>query len=155
MRLSLCVLGLALSGCLAPPGASERATDAARELNLASRFGRMDVALGLTAQSVRDSFLQHRAAWGRDVRVLDVELGSFSMPSGDHAAVEVDYSWSRSNESQLRMTRVAQEWRDNGGGFKLVRERRIAGDIGLFGEALPAPAAAPVRDVQFATKVIP
>jgi hypothetical protein len=115
----------------------------------------MDVALGLTSQNVRESFLQHRAAWGRDVRVLDVELGSFSMPSGDHAAVEVDYSWSRTNESQLRTTRVAQDWRDAGGGFKLVRERRIAGDVGLFGEAVPLAAAAPTRDVQFATKVIP
>ncbi|HWA78587.1 MAG TPA: hypothetical protein VG937_39900 [Polyangiaceae bacterium] len=155
MRLFVYLLGLALAGCLAPPGASERATDAARELNLASRFGRMDVALGLTAQGVRESFLKHRAAWGRDVRVLDVELGSFSMPSGDHAAVEVDYSWSHNNESQLRMTRVAQDWRDNGGGFKLVRERRIAGDVGLFGEVAAAPTAAPARDVQFATKVIP
>jgi hypothetical protein len=155
MRVAICLLALAFGGCLAPPGASERATDAARELNLASRFGRMDVALGLTAQGVRESFLQHRAAWGRDVRVLDVELGSFSMPSGDHAAVEVDYSWSRNNESQLRMTRVAQDWRDVGGGFKLVRERRIAGDVGLFGEVSAAPAAAPAHDVQFATKVIP
>lgn len=154
MRLSLSVLGLVVAGCLAPPGASERATDAARELNLASRFGRMDVALGLTSDGVRRTFLEHRAAWGKDVRVLDVELGSFSMTSGDHAAVEVDYSWSRSNETQLRTTRVAQDWRDAGGGFKLVRERRVAGDTGLFGEPGPVPETAPSRDVQFATKVI-
>lgn len=147
-------LGALGSGCLSPPGASERATDAARELNLASRFGRMDVALGLTSKSVRQAFVEHRAAWGKDVRILDVELGGFSMPNGDLATVEVDYSWSRNGESQLRTTRVAQEWRDAGGGFKLVRERRVAGDIGLFGEPLPIPAATPAHDVQFATKVI-
>ena len=155
MRFAFCLLGLVFAGCLAPRAASERAIDAARELNLAARFGRMDVALGLTAQSVRDSFLEHRATWGRNVRVLDVELGSFSMPNSDHAAVEVDYSWSRANESQLRTTRVAQDWRDNGGGFKLVRERRIAGDLGLFGEVGAMPMAATARDTQFATKVIP
>jgi hypothetical protein len=154
MRLSLSVVGFVLAGCLAPPGASERATDAARELNLASRFGRMDVALGLTSDGVRRTFLQHRASWGREVRVLDVELGSFSMTNGDQAAIEVDYSWSRTNESTLRTTRVAQEWRDAGGGFKLVRERRVAGDTGLFGEPSPAPETTPSRDVQFITKVI-
>jgi hypothetical protein len=88
------------------------------------------------------------------VRILDVELGGFSMPNGDLAHVEVDYSWSRNADSQLRTTRVAQEWRDAGGGFKLVRERRIAGDVGLFGEPIPMPAATAERDVQFATKVI-
>jgi hypothetical protein len=108
----------------------------------------------LTAKSVRQAFVEHRASWGKDVRVLDVELGSFSMPSGEHASVEVDYSWSRNSESQLRTTRVAQDWRDAGGGFKLVRERRIAGDIGLFGEPVPLSAAAPAHDVQFATKII-
>ena len=156
MRLLLCVLGLAAlgAGCLAPPGASERATDAARELNLASRFGRMDVALGLTAMSVRQAFVEHRANWGKDVRILDVELGGFTMPNGDLARVEVDYSWSRNSDSQLRTTRVAQEWRDAGGGFKLVRERRIAGDVGLFGEPIPLPATEATHDVQFATKVI-
>jgi hypothetical protein len=157
MRLILCVLGFAAlcGGCLAPPGASERATDAARELNLASRFGRMDVALGLTSKAVQQAFVEHRAAWGKDVRILDVELSGFTMPNGDLARVEVDYSWSRKSESQLLTTRVAQEWRDAGGGFKLVRERRIAGDVGLFGEPIPLPASAePSHDVQFATKVI-
>jgi hypothetical protein len=155
MRVPLCIVLLSATACLAPPAASERATDAARSLNVAARFGRMDVALGLTADAVRKSFLEHRAAWGKDVRVMDVELVGFDMPSGDRAHVEVEYAWSRVDESLLRSTRVSQEWRDVGGGFRLTREKRSGGDLGLFGEALPAPAEpSPRRDAQFATKVI-
>lgn len=156
MRVLLCAILLSATACLAPPAASERATDAARSLNVAARFGRMDVALGLTADAVRQSFLKHRAAWGKDVRVMDVELVGFDMSAGDRAQVEVEYAWSRVNEAQLRSTRVAQEWRDLGGGFRLVREKRSGGDLGLFGEPLPpAMEPSPRRDAQFATKVIP
>ncbi|MGC4091731.1 MAG: hypothetical protein QM756_28375 [Polyangiaceae bacterium] len=155
MRVMLCSVALALTACLAPPPASERATDAARSLNVAARFGRMDVAVGLTSEAVRKSFLAHRAAWGKDVRVMDVELVGFQMPKGDRAQVEVEYAWSNVSEVQLRTTRVVQEWRDTGGGFRLVREKRSAGDFGLFGEAVPKAAeAGPRRDAQFATKVI-
>jgi len=157
MRAVFCLLGLASAACLAPPPASERVTDAARELNLAARFGRMDLAVELTAKSVRPTFLQHRALWGKEIRVLDVELSGFSMPSVDRAQIEVEYAWSRVDEGTLRTTRIAQEWRDPGGGFQLVRERRVAGDLGLFGEQAAVPRSeseAPPRDVQFETKVI-
>ncbi|HET9932139.1 MAG TPA: hypothetical protein VFQ35_15655 [Polyangiaceae bacterium] len=155
MRALFCSLALAATACLAPPAASERATDAARSLNVAARFGRMDVALGLTSDAVRKTFLEHRASWGKDLRVLDVELVGFEMAASDRAKVEVEYAWSRLNESLLRSTRVTQEWRDAGGGFRLVREKRSSGDLGLFGEALPAQVEpSPRRDAQFATKVI-
>jgi hypothetical protein len=145
---------LLATGCIAPPPPAERAADAVRELNLAARFGRTELAGGLTADSARKGFLQRRANWGRDIRVVDVELASFDMSAKDRVRVEVDYAWTRMDEGQLRTTRVAQEWRDTGRGFKLVSEQRSGGDLGLFGE--PMPAADPVkrRDVQFATKVI-
>ena len=159
MRASACLLSLALllpplAGCLAPPPASERATDAARELNVAARFGRMDIAVGLTSGSARTNFLAHRAEWGHAVRIVDVELASMSMKDGDHAEIQVDYSWTRIDEGILRTTRIAQNWEDTGGGWKLVRERRLQGDLGLFGEPQPAPSGEPHPDVQFATKTI-
>jgi len=151
----LAVIGLSMAACLTPPPSSERAADAARDFNLASRFGRMDQAMTLTSNGVRQTFLAHRAQWGKEIRVLDVELAGLTMTDGSHALVEVDYSWSRNSESMLRSTRVSQEFRDPGGGFRLVRERRLSGDVGLFGEAAPsAPATAAPRDVQFATKTI-
>jgi hypothetical protein len=138
-----------------PPPPAERATDAARNLNIAARFGRMDAALELTSGAMRKTFLEHRSAWGKELRVVDVELSGFTMNAGDRAEVQVDYSWSRVDETRLRSTRISQEYSDQGGGFRLVRERRIEGDLGLFGEAVEAPpVSGPKRDVQFATKVI-
>jgi hypothetical protein len=154
MRPLWLALGFALSACLSPPGPAERATDAARSLNVAARFGRMDVANALLSKELKRTFIEHRAEWGKDVRVLDVELTSFNMPASDHADVEVSYSWSRADDPQLRTTRIQQEWRDPGGGFRLFRERRIGGDTGLFGEPVPKVARAAPRDVQFNTKVI-
>lgn len=129
--------------------------DAARNLNIAARFGQMGVALDLTHQGIRKQFIERRATWGKDVRVLDVELAGFNMPASDKAEVEVDYSWSNVKDNTLRTTRVHQEWRDPGGGFVLFRERRSSGDLGLFGEEIPASEAPPQRQqMQFATKVI-
>jgi hypothetical protein len=154
---SLVPLAIALSfygsACGVPP-VSERVTDAARDLNVAARFGRMDIAAGHTADAARENFLSRRAAWGHSVRILDVELAGMEMPDGSHAKVQVDYSWTRVSEGVVRTTRIAQDWEDTGKGWKLVREKRVQGDLGLFGEPVPATSSEPHPDVQFATKVI-
>ena len=143
----------ALGGCLAPPSQSQRVTDSAREMNLATRFGRMDVALGHAAKGAQQSFLERRADWGKGVRIVDVELAVLAMKDEMNATIQVDVSWVRVNDDTLRTTRLAQVWRDDGG-WHLVRELRMAGDLGLFCEPLPPPENAAPRDVQFATKVI-
>jgi hypothetical protein len=147
-------LSMLLAGCLAVPPAAERATDAARELNLAARFGRMDIALGLASGAARKNFLAHRSEWGRSVRIVDVELAGMNMTDSEHAEIQVDYSWTRIDEGLLRTTRVTQHWEDANGGWKLVREKRLLGDLGLFGEPVAAPDAEAHPDVQFATRVI-
>lgn len=148
------VLALALlGGCLAPPTQSQRVTDSARELNLATRFGRMDVALGHAAKGAQQSFLERRAEWGKGIRIVDVELAGLAMKDELNATIQVDVSWVRVNDDTLRTTRLAQVWRDDGG-WRLVREMRMAGDLGLFGEPLPTLEGTTPRDVQFATKVI-
>jgi hypothetical protein len=147
---SLILLGIA--GCMTPPSPAERVTDAAMELNLAARFGQLDVAVARTASSARSDFMQRHAAWGQTLRVVDVEMASLTMPESDRAVVLVDYAWIRNNEGTMRATRVEQTWKDDAG-WHLVREKRIAGDIGLLGEAVPdAPPPAP--DKQFATRTI-
>ena len=138
-----------------PPRPAERASEAARELNVAARFGRLDRAAELTAADWRAKFVESRKEWGTNVRVYDVELAGFVMPERARADVEVDYSWARADEGTMRSTRVAQIWKDSGQGFRMVDERRIAGDAGLLGEPAPRARALPERrDVQFATKVI-
>ena len=143
---------LSLGGCLMPP-ASEKATDAARELNLAARFGRIDIAAGRAASEARSEFLRRRAQWGGNIRVVDVELSGLAMPDSDHAVFQVDYSWMRVNEETLRSTRISQRWSARKGPWALESEQRVAGDVGLFGEPVDVLRPAP-RDTQFATKVI-
>ncbi|HEX3598145.1 MAG TPA: hypothetical protein VHU80_23715 [Polyangiaceae bacterium] len=149
--------GLVLSGCFAPPPPSQRVSDVARDVNEAARFGRMDLALEHTADGAREHFAKHRATWGNAVRVLDFELSSLSMKDTEHATVLVDIQWMRVDEDMLRTTRVEQSWRGSTGdhGWSLVRERRLSGDIGLFGERI-ARAEQPKQhgDVQFPSKTL-
>ncbi len=143
----------ALGGCMMPPPASEKATDAARELNTSARFGRLDIAATRAASEERADFLKRRAMWGGSIRVLDVELTGMSMPDSDHAEFQVDYSWMRVDEDSLRSTRVSQKWTSLKGPWALVSEKRVAGDVGLFGERVDV-LRPEKRDTQFATKVI-
>jgi len=154
-RSVLVLLGLGLilgSGCMLPPTQADRVTQSARELNLATRFGRMDLALGGTAKGARELFLERRAEWGKNIRIVDVELTSLAMKDEFQATVQVDVSWVRVDDDTLRTTRIAQTWKDDGG-WHLTREQRIAGDLGLFGEQIQLEPAAP-RDVQYASKTI-
>jgi hypothetical protein len=148
-----CASLLCLSACMMPPPASEKATDAARELNIAARFGRIDVAASRAASQERAEFIRRRAQWGGEIRVVDVELAGLSMPDSDHAVFQVDYAWMRTDEDTLRSTRITQRWSALKGAWALESEQRTAGDVGLFGEHVDVLRPAQ-RDAQFATKVI-
>ena len=153
MRKLCALVGLlTLGACMTPPSPAERVTDAAMELNLAARFGQLDVAVGRTAKDGRSDFMKRHAAWGQSLRIVDVEMASLSLPESDQAIVLVDYAWIRHTEGTMRATRVEQTWKDDSG-WHLVRERRVAGDVGLLGE--PVPDAAPAApDKHFATRTI-
>src|SRR5690606_24249500 len=71
--------GLVASGCVAPPPPSELAADAARDLNLAARFGQLGAAASHTADGARESFLERRAQRGKYLRIVDTELAGFEM----------------------------------------------------------------------------
>lgn len=108
----------------------------------------------MTSPRIRARFQEKRAEWGKDVRVVDVELASLALSDAHHAKVTVDFSWTRTNEGTLRATRVLQEWEAAEGPWLLVREKRVSGDVGLFGERVAVRDAAPRPDVQFPTHVI-
>jgi hypothetical protein len=135
----------ALAGCMTPPTPAERVTDAAMALNIAARFNQLDVAVAKAAPA-------DHAAWGQTLRIVDVEMASLSLPESDKAVVLVDYAWIRNSEGNMRATRLEQTWKDDAG-WHLVREKRISGDIGLLGEAMPPPPP-PQPDKQFATRTI-
>jgi hypothetical protein len=145
--------GWLLGACM-PPHAQD-VSDVARDLNVAARFGRMDVAVEHTAEKAREGFVQRRAEWGRELRVVDVELMMLNMKGTDAAEVFVDVSWMRINEGLLRATRVKQVWNNPGGGWKLTEESRAAGDVGLFGEPVVVLRPDPTREpARFPTKTI-
>ena len=155
-RLLLAALGVVMAlnvgGCMTPPSPAERATEAAQQLNLAARFGQIDVAVSHTASAQRPDFMKRHAEWGQSLRIVDVEMASLSLPESDKAIVLVDYAWVRNTEGNMRATRVEQTWKDDGG-WHLVRERRVSGDLGLLGE--PAPPPTPRGpDKQFAARTI-
>jgi hypothetical protein len=146
------LLSAGFGACVMPPGAAERATDAARELNLAARFGRMDIAATRTAEIARAAFIARHAGWGKTLRIVDLEMAGITLSDPANAVVLVDVTWMPFNESTTRTTRVAQFWRDEKHGWLLVREKQIAGELGLFGEPIaPRPRSKPA---QFATTVI-
>lgn len=134
--LVACLLGLA--ACFSPPSAGQRLSDAAVEMNSATRFGRMDIAIEHVGDAARADFARRHAAWGGGVRVVDLEMGGFDLVKRDEAEVLVNVAWQRPDESTLRVTRIAQRWRDESGRWQLVGEERKDGDPGLLGEKAPA-----------------
>jgi hypothetical protein len=150
----LLVVAASLAGCFAPPSNGQKVTEAARELNVNSRFGRMDMAASYASPAARQAFLERRATWGNLIRVMDVELASLDLDEEEERAlVEVVVSWMRVDESQLRATRVAQVWRSKDGDWQLTREKRVAGDLGLFGEHVEV-VHPEIRDVQYPTTTL-
>jgi hypothetical protein len=155
MRRALGFLVLTFgAGCFRPPGPAEEAGDAAREFNTTARFGDVGAVIGMTSNGVREEVAKRRAEWGKLVRVVDMELAGIQMDDREHANVLVDFSWTRVDEGTLKATRVLQVWNNESGTWQLTREKRVAGDIGLFGEAVAKLDPAPRPDVHFETRVI-
>jgi hypothetical protein len=110
----------------------ERLTDAAYDLNTATRFGRMDVALDYVEPAVRLEFAKRHSSWGERLRVLDVDLASIQPMAEDTIDVKVMVAWHRMDEMTMRRSLVAQRWKITDDDWRLVEERRVGGDPGLF-----------------------
>lgn len=154
MRALLVALpfSIALSGCLGHQSPGARAQEAATELNVNTRFGRMELAAEKVAPSAREAFLQRRKAWGGNVRVADYELAGFRMKGKEDAEMLVKVAWYRIDQGDLRVTLLKQDWHAFKGDWRLVDETRADGDIGLIGEpAPPAEAPAKARPTHFPT----
>lgn len=109
---------------------------AASDLNTATRFGRMDVASELVAPKEMQPFATRHAAWGNAVRIVDVEHQTIQVTGENEAIVQVMVGWQHPDEAILRVTQLAQSWNFGRGGWRLTGEQRIAGDVGLMGEAV-------------------
>jgi hypothetical protein len=140
-------------GCFAPISPVQRVSDAARELNIATRFGKMDLVVTHVDGSFRSEFLARRAQWGRELRVVDLEITGVQVQDSTHALVTFDVSWFPLRDGILRGTHVEQRWQDNSRGWKLVAEHKKGGDSGLFGE-LVVPDSEPHPDVHLPSRTL-
>ncbi len=154
MRMfSLCLAAALMLGCMAHQTSSQRLMEAARELNLAARFGRLDLAAEHAANSSRKTFLERRSTWGGEIRVVDVNLSNLQIQDPEHAELVVQYAWTRMDEGVLRTTAVKQFWENpDQTGWRLQRELQAAGDKGLFGERAVDRYVQPRGDVHFPSK---
>jgi hypothetical protein len=143
-----------LGGCMPMGAPSQRISDIARDVNVATRFGRMDVAMEHTSDAHRAEFIRTRADWGKDIRVLDVELSKLEMKTPDSAEVFVDVNWVRMDEGLLRSTRVKQHWQNADKDWQIDAEERLDGDIGLLGEKVVVLRPDAPRDVHFPVKTL-
>ncbi|MEY4549496.1 MAG: hypothetical protein RL685_5691 [Pseudomonadota bacterium] len=144
-----------LSACLPMGAPARKISDVARDVNVATRFGRMDVALEHTAEGHRSEFLRQRADWGKEIRILDVEITRLDMKKDeDSADVFVDVGWVRMSEGLLRSTRVKQQWKNQENDWQLDAEERLSGDIGLLGENVVVLHPEAPRDVHFPVKTL-
>ncbi len=155
LRLATSLALLALAGCMPPQNNQQRLLESARDMNLATRFGRLDIAAERTDDESRSAFLEKRRAWGQAIRVVDIDILGVENTAPDEADVTVMVSWTRMDEGLLRATRIEQHWSNlNPRGWTLRAERRLEGDLGLLGDAPAAEANAPRRDVHFPSRTL-
>jgi hypothetical protein len=133
----------AAGACVPPQSPAERLSFSAHELNAATRFGRIDVALAHVNHAAQASFLRRRRPWGEGIRIVDVEMKGIRVNDDDNATVSVAVSWHRLDETTLRVSRIEQKWTQGVNDWILVEEQRVAGAPGIFA---PPPKSKPPKD---------
>jgi hypothetical protein len=137
-----------LPGCATQADQRRRLMDQAQDLNVASRFGRIDVASQYARAEAQPTFIQRRRTWGREIQVLDTQISHSQVKDPGHAEVIVQIDWTRATEGLLHTTWVKQEWTSEDQG----PWKQIEGDKGLFGEHTPEQALTPAGDRHFQTR---
>jgi hypothetical protein len=133
-RLALgIVLGLALGACMGAQSPVQRLTDSAYDLNMATRFGRMDVAMPYVLPDAQIEFARRHAGWGSTLRILDLDLVSIRSLGPDTVAVDLDVTWHPVAEMTIRQSQITQRWKMERDDWRLVDEARVSGEPGLFG----------------------
>jgi hypothetical protein len=138
---SLCVAlavasGALSSGCGGMLSSAGKAQEAAQNLNMDARLGRLEFALEHVDTKDRENFTKIHTAWGAKIRVVDSEITTFKMKGDDAADVNVQVSWYRPETGDLHVTVLHQNWHTVKGDWFLASEERTDGDTGLLGESV-------------------
>lgn len=140
------LLALPLLVACAGQSRPARMQEAAMEVNLNARFGRMELAGEHVAPQGRPAFFGHRKVWGSRVRIVDSELiGVRFLKDDAEAEAQVRIAWQPVDDGDMRMTTVKQTFKEMKNGWYLVSEERSEGDVGVFGEKPESPKDAPVQ----------
>ena len=141
------------SGCasLNPTGGAA-AQLAAGDFNNNTRFGRMELASEQVMPENQKAFFEQHKGWGGRVRIADAEMIGMKAKKDDDYEISVRVSWFRIDEEELHLTTLKQLWHDNKGMWKVMKEERTDGDLGLLGERVEQPTDAPLHEnVHYAT----
>jgi hypothetical protein len=134
--LLLLLSPLAAIGC-APNSATQVLSDTSYDVAMAERFGRMDIVLDQVAPKKRDAFTKAHAAWGGDIRIVDLEYGGMRLSDPSHADVTLIIAWQRLDDASLFTTTVKQSWFHGEDHWVITKESRVSGDRGLLDEPDP------------------
>ncbi len=154
MLTGLLAVMLGACGCLGSLTRGGKLQESALNLNQATRFGRMDLALELVAAKAQGEFAKRHGAWGRDIRLVDLEMQGATLKDKDTAVVLVMVGWQRLDETELRVTQLMQTWRYEENGWRLALESRSGGDLGLLGEQTVIMRPEAHEDVHFRSVTI-
>ena len=118
---------LFVAGCasLAPQG--DALLESVRTYDEGLRWGRYSAAASRVPAREREAFLDERDELAKDLHITDYDLVKVGARRGDHATIEVKYSWFKETEGTLRETRATQQWERHGASWMLVDERRSHG----------------------------
>ncbi len=126
------LLALVVS-CIPPPSPLQRLTDSAYDLNTATRFGRMDIAIVYVKADRQLLFATRRGQWGQDVRILDVDFSGMRALSPDDVEVRITVTWRRINEMNIRQSVIRQHWQQTReDDWLLMDEDQVGGSVGIF-----------------------
>ena len=125
--------------------------ESATELNLNTRFGRMEMAMEHVAVKEREEFIRRHKGWGGHVRIADTEIAGLRLTAKEDAEVSVRIAWYSQDEQELHLTTVRQKWHDHKGDWLLVGEERLDGDVGLIGETVLPVTPTHRENAQFPT----
>lgn len=156
-KRTLILLLLGVAACWTPASAQQRLSESANEMNSATRWGRMDVAIDLVGEKSREAFSKSHARWGRSLRIIDLEFDGLNLQKeGKEAEVIVSVSWQKLDDPDVRITSVAQHWAELRGKWALISEEEKGGDKGLLQDEEKAKAedAPPPDRPRFETRVI-
>ena len=134
MKFLLIPLLVLVNGCMLDNiSPTRKLNESIRDMNDASRWGRIDLAVQFVEPTYQASFLKARYRWGRQFRIADTELIRLDIDSEqDQAIAFMAISWYSIDQMTLHNTVVRQVWKEHDGHYLMIAEAVFEGDALLM-----------------------